>query len=65
MSPLPLHHPRNGSTMSTWGERLPGPRPDWATVSRWIDAGKPPLNPDGTWDTPAPAATHKGGTPDD
>lgn len=42
--------------MNTRGERPPGPRPDWATVSRWIDAGKPPLNPDGTWDTPALAA---------
>lgn len=44
--------------MST-GERPPDPRPDWATVSRWVDAGKPPLNPDGTWDTPALAASPK------
>lgn len=34
----------------------PAPRPEWGTVSRWIDAGKPPLNPDGTWGTPALAA---------
>ncbi|WP_186004872.1 hypothetical protein [Microbacterium sp. UCD-TDU] len=51
--------------MSTRGERPPGPRPDWATVCRWVDAGKPPLNPDGTWDPPALAASTQGGTLDD
>lgn len=28
-----------------------GPRPDWATVCAWIDAGSPDLNPDGTYAT--------------
>lgn len=51
--------------MSTRGERPPSPRPDWATVSRWVDAGKPPLHPDGTWDQPALAASTQGGTLDD
>ncbi|WP_160173260.1 hypothetical protein [Microbacterium sp. CH12i] len=32
---------------------------DWATVSRWIDAGKPDLNPDGTWGEPTEAPTHE------
>lgn len=42
--------------MNTPGECPRGPRPDWGTVSRWVDAGKPPLNPDGSWDHPALAA---------
>lgn len=46
-------------------ERPPGSRPDWGTVSRWVDAGKPPLNPDGTWEPPALAASSQGGTLDD
>ena len=32
---------------------------DWATICRWEDAGRPALNPDGTWDeTQSP--THEG-----
>lgn len=32
-----------------------GNRPDWATICRWEDAGRPALNLDGTWDEPPPA----------
>lgn len=38
-----------GKTISQY----PAGGPDWATVARWVDAGRPPLNPDGTWETPA------------
>ncbi len=33
--------------------QYPAGGPDWATVARWVDAGRPSLNPDGTWETPA------------
>lgn len=43
--------------MTSPTNRPPGPRPDWGTVNRWIDAGKPPLNADGSWEPPALAAS--------
>lgn len=51
--------------MTTHPTPSPGPRPDWGTVNRWIDAGKPSLNPDGTWDPPRSPHPHEGGTLDD
>lgn len=42
--------------MSSLAPRPAGHTPDWATVNRWIDAGKPPIHPDGTWEPPALAA---------
>lgn len=32
---------------------------DWATICRWVDAGKPSLNPDGTWDEHTETHTHE------
>lgn len=32
--------------------QYPTQRPDWATIARWDDDGRPALNPDGTPATP-------------
>jgi hypothetical protein len=32
---------------------------DWATICRWNDAGRPALNPDGTWDEQTPTPSHE------
>lgn len=41
--------------------QYPAGAPEWATLCRWEDAGRPPLNHDGTWEeNPAIAASGEG-----